>query len=757
MRKFLTKIICLVAAVIAAVGLLAVSACSDVYKAKPLSGENIFTGDVVSNGGFVVEKGDYIYFINGREAYTADNTFGTPVKGAVMRISKDNLAAHNYSSVDTVVPLVIYSGNTKAGIYIYGDYIYYSTPSTEKNSNGEVLNDRLTFNRTRLDGTDTNKDYFIQHATNSLEYRYVEVDGTVYLLYVATGENLYGTSCTNLHSLNTRTGVNTLLAYNVSAVTFDSKDVTNPRVYYTMKVPDFVSGATSTFSSYNQIYTVTADDTTPNEYDFTGVDGYDASKNPLYVNCGDLVYDGIGFIDSLEMTQSKTQFNGADAENVTRSPYTYEISDYENKTLFYTLKGTKDSYLFAEKESELLGASHNPVTSNPATATAASEACLSGDTSSLSSNNYIFDADGDIDFVLKADGDGLVKAKLIKGKIAEEKDGNDNYYHITDDGQATVLFTASHGGNNYVYYSSSKVVGNGYNVHRVCYDGNYADYPVNVWPVNENAEYSPVRVLDLDAASDWYGPELIEGQLLFPSQTKNMTSYTYIMACDLRGESGEVMTNAEIDTLTEKYNGIEKAISEVDESVYENLQDALRYGFYTGDKTYLNALIRAYVDISGYDEEKFWSVESVEKYDEFIEANGDWSEYAETKKVNGADVSANKRDYYYSVLGKMNGADAESYSDLLKTTYLEDYPVKEVSGFASWSKGAKAGLIIGVILGGLAVIAAVTVTTLIIIRKKKSKLPAYKKKRIKVDTTDDKNIDVYSDGEDRNKDGEETE
>ncbi|MDE6000748.1 MAG: hypothetical protein K2G96_00265, partial [Clostridia bacterium] len=284
MRKFLTKIICFVAAVIAAVGLIVVSACSDVYKAKPLSGENIFTDDkAVSNGGFVVEKGDYIYFINGRESNTADNTFGSVVKGAIMRISKSDLAARNYSSVDTVVPLVVYSGNTNAGIYIYGDYIYYSTPSTEKNSNGEVLNDRLTFNRTKLDGTDTNKDYFIQHSTNSLEYRYVEVDGVVYLLYVATSESLYGTSCTNLHSLNTQTGVNTVLAYNVSAVTFDSNDLTNPRVYYTMNVPDFVSGSTSTFSSYNQIYTVTADATTPNEYDFTEVEDYDASTNPLYI------------------------------------------------------------------------------------------------------------------------------------------------------------------------------------------------------------------------------------------------------------------------------------------------------------------------------------------------------------------------------------------------------------------------------------------------------------------------------------------
>ncbi len=743
MRKFFTKIICFAAAVIVALGLLLVSACSDVYKAKPLTG-NVFAGEVTSNGGFAVEKGDYVYFINGREANTADNTFGSPVKGAIMRISKTDLAARNYSSVDTVVPLVIYTGNTKAGIYIYGDYIYYSTPSTEKNSNGEVLSDRLTFNRTKLDGTDTNKDYFIQHSTNSLEYRYVEVDGVVYLVYVATSETLYGesTGCTNLHSLNTQTGVNTLLAYNVSAVTFDSKDVTNPQIYYTMKVPDFVSGATSTFSSYNQIYTVRADATTPNAYDFTGVDGYNASTNPLYVNCGKLVFDGIGKVEGI--TNSVTQFNGAGANAVERSAYTYTVSDYENGTLFYTRTSTYDdtSFLFSAKQSELLAQGWNSVTGNPD-----NTSCLSDDGSAASNYNYVFKANGDIDFVLIADATGLVKAKVVEGKIAKDLDDTNRYY-ITDDGQATVLFTAKHGDKNYIYYSLKG--GNGYTVHRVCYDGNNNDYPVNVMPVTQNAEYTPVQVLDLDAASDWYKPELLENQLLFPSQTENMTAYTYIMACDLRNKEGSgVMTNAEIDALTESYNGIEEAIAETDETVYENLQNALRYGFYTNDATYLNTLIKAFVDVKGYDEERFWSKESVEKYAAFIAAGseGEWKNYSATKKVNGVDVAANKRDYYYSVLGKMNEADAESYSDLLKTTYLQDYPEKESKGFASWSKGAKAGLIIGVVLGGLAIIAVVVVVTLVVIRKKKSKLPTYKKKRIKVDTTDDKNIDVYSDGE----------
>ena len=91
----------------------------------------------------------------------------------------------------------------------------------------------------------------------------------------------------------------------------------------------------------------------------------------------------------------------------------------------------------------------------------------------------------------------------------------------------------------------------------------------------------------------------------------------------------------------------------------------------------------------------------------------------------------------------MNEADAEAYGNHLKTTYLQAYPESEKTWFQSLSTGAKVGFIIGVCAGGLIVIAAAVVVSLVIVRKRKEKLPEYTKKRIKVDTTDDKNINVY--------------
>jgi len=89
----------------------------------------------------------------------------------------------------------------------------------------------------------------------------------------------------------------------------------------------------------------------------------------------------------------------------------------------------------------------------------------------------------------------------------------------------------------------------------------------------------------------------------------------------------------------------------------------------------------------------------------------------------------------------MNETDAKAYDELLKTTYLQPYPEKDPTWFESLSTGAKAGFLIGVIGGGLLIIAAAVLIPLLLKRRQK-KLPVYKK-RIKVDTTDDKNINVY--------------
>ena len=63
------------------------------YKGDPIGAEYVSAAEVRSNGGFAVEKGDYVYFINAQEVNSANNKYGEVVKGALMRISKADLAA----------------------------------------------------------------------------------------------------------------------------------------------------------------------------------------------------------------------------------------------------------------------------------------------------------------------------------------------------------------------------------------------------------------------------------------------------------------------------------------------------------------------------------------------------------------------------------------------------------------------------------------------------------------------------------------
>lgn len=135
---------------------------------------------VQSNGGSVVVQGDYIYFINGSAGYLSDdvkaNWFGHAVKGAVMRIKTN---ATDLSAVETIVPKTVYSSAANTGFSIYGDYIYYVSPSVEENRDGSVKTDNLQWMCTRLDGQDTKVILEIEGGT-STQYKYTP-DGLYYV------------------------------------------------------------------------------------------------------------------------------------------------------------------------------------------------------------------------------------------------------------------------------------------------------------------------------------------------------------------------------------------------------------------------------------------------------------------------------------------------------------------------------------------------------------------------------------------------
>lgn len=757
MRKTITKIICIATAAISAAGLMLTAGCGN-WKYEGVSEDNYTS--VTSNGGFVVQTDDYVYFVNGAASNTDDNTFGNPLKGSLQRISKADLAAHNYSSSSTVVPLVLFSGYYEAGVYIYGDRVYYSTPSTAKNSSGEIQNSNLEFKSSTLDGKETMSDYYYRSSSTALEYRYVEVDDTVYLMYVVS-EALYGetSAVTNIHSINTSTREDVLIAYNVSDYAFDTEDPENPYVFYTMKVTYNLGSLNSISESYNQLFVARADaKQSAADYDFSYVEDYDASEDPLYVNKGEFVLDGIGF---QAYGERYCQFNygfGSDKSySINYADVTYSLSQFKNGTLFFVAKQSLDTtgglYAidctdFDADEDGQVDESWDAISANEKIKT---------DYRLLTTSDgvdYTFvTIDGQQKVLYNGDG-GLMIGRFENGGIKDE-------YSLTDSGEATIIAirdetSASETGSGTethtnVYYSLTG--GNGYTIYRIAIDGDKDDYATNRLPSDDLYTYSEVRILDLDAKSSWYLPEFVENQILFASETEGMSGYNYIMAFDLNTDDG-VMSNAEINALNEQFEGITEKIEEYSEKTnsdgteaYRYLPDALKYLFRTGDAEYLDDLIQAYVDIEGKDKEYLYSERSAEIYREFATAaeNSDWAEYREqSRKVNGETVYSNSIDYYYSVIGRMTGDDYQGYLDDLRTSYMQSYPVDDSTWWDNLSTVAKVFFIIGMCVAGLLVIGGITVLVIFLVRRHKRKKLNAPSSRKNVDITDDKNIDVYN-------------
>lgn len=748
MSKRFTKIICGAVAVISAAALAIAPGCANNWQGA--DGKDTATQAIAgTNGGFVVETNDYAYFINGKSESTQNNDFGKVVKGSIQRIAKSDLADNNYTDTTTIVPSVIYSGSYNAGLYIYDGYLYYTTPSTQKNTSGEVLNTRLDFKRTKLDGTDTTDGYIWQSDDNTVDYRYVKVDGVVYILY-ALSENLYGSTKTNIHSVNCETGKDTLLAYGVSAYSFDTEDPENPYAYYTMNVPEAM-GESSTLS-YNQLYRVRADVTeSPREYDFSEVKDYDAETDPVYINMGDFVFDGIG---KLRASQGLTQFNYGYVSGEEQKPvldygdYTYAIQWYKNGVLYFTRKSSIGSTHLYKLEDGEITAERNAITANDDVTLFISENYTT---------EYTFVTMDNVLYAVETSSTGIYKKPM-------EYDASSNSYSFGEsilmnwkDKSATPLFVKEHGGHTYLYYSLTG--GNGYTVNRLAIDGNNNDY--NKLPVVVNPEFEGVKVLDLDACSGWYLPEFVDNTLLFASEVEGMTELNYIMACDLKGANG-IMSNGEIKELNERYAAIGTKISEYDSKTnsdgsktYENLAGALRYEFYTRDGEYLNELMQAFVDIEGKELNYYYSEETVQIAKDFITCEGEWATDADgnaylSKTINGEEIKSNKRDYYYSVVGQMAEEDVKAFGDYFKnnTSYMKEYPVDTSTWWDKLSTGARVGFIIGMVAAGLIVVGGAAVLTVFLVRRKKRSVdPFVNEKRLKVDISDDKNIDVY--GEDK--------
>lgn len=165
-----------------------------------LSGGPSLTETVYGNGGTAVVKGNYLYFSNAYIDYNNignnDNKFdrdGTMQKNYGIYRTKLNASGVvdvNDKGVpknaELLVPQV--SGYEKSGIYICGEYLYYTTPySGYKTGESNLTKGLLRFERVKLNGSDhlilSEGEY-----TVDCEYSINYVNGVTYITILSNGK-----------------------------------------------------------------------------------------------------------------------------------------------------------------------------------------------------------------------------------------------------------------------------------------------------------------------------------------------------------------------------------------------------------------------------------------------------------------------------------------------------------------------------------------------------------------------------------------
>lgn len=184
MKKFFKFTLCLLICVVA----LGLVACGKNKK------EDIDTSiSPKGNGGMVVTAGDYIYYVNGYNSYETfdkSNLSGKFDVGGLYRVKMTN-GQVSYDSNGSVQGAEKLSSNLvgfeSTSLYVFGEYVYYVTPTTEVNKKGELQTSKLDFCRVSISGGKVQTIYQSSSDASDLDFEFYYADGSVYLLVNENG------------------------------------------------------------------------------------------------------------------------------------------------------------------------------------------------------------------------------------------------------------------------------------------------------------------------------------------------------------------------------------------------------------------------------------------------------------------------------------------------------------------------------------------------------------------------------------------
>lgn len=165
---------------------------------------------VESNGGVVLYRDGWVYFVNGTKTNSETNLEGSTIQAGIYRAkanasgeilyketasaqdAQDKEEVKEFEKVEPVVQSLV--GFDDGSIYIFGDYLYYATPCTSKNKKGEMLNGKTEFHRYDLVNGGDQVIYTTQASDDTVTYSYYKQGAKLYFL-------IYEKNSTTLTSL----------------------------------------------------------------------------------------------------------------------------------------------------------------------------------------------------------------------------------------------------------------------------------------------------------------------------------------------------------------------------------------------------------------------------------------------------------------------------------------------------------------------------------------------------------------------------
>ena len=185
MKKFITFTLCLLLCVVT----LGLSGCGN--KGKDKIDTSIATN---GNGGMVVSRGDYVYFVNGYTSYTTftkNNLSSSFDIGGLYRAKLNDNGAFEYDENGSLVGAEKISnrlvGFETTSLYVFGNNIYYATPITEVDKQGSLQTSKIEFRRSAITGGKTEVIYQSKVDASNTKFEFYYAEGKVYLVVNENG------------------------------------------------------------------------------------------------------------------------------------------------------------------------------------------------------------------------------------------------------------------------------------------------------------------------------------------------------------------------------------------------------------------------------------------------------------------------------------------------------------------------------------------------------------------------------------------